>query len=138
MRYRPLAAEGSALADEAQRFKGLFCNTEAQIDQALADIAAGVSARRAAELANRDAVVCTGVDRSEYLIARPIALGNTMLQIVKYRGVLVGVLVGDALRPVTPEANATSSSRIGSAAPPPSGESEPERAVARCYKPPEP
>jgi hypothetical protein len=54
-----LAAGGSALADEAQRLQGLFCNTEAQIDQALADIAAGVSPRRAADLANRGAVVCT-------------------------------------------------------------------------------
>ena len=70
-----LAAGGSALADEAQRLQGLFCNTEAQIDQALADIAAGVSPRRAADLANRDAVVCTYVDRIEYLIARPVALG---------------------------------------------------------------
>ena len=66
----------SALADEAQRLQGLFCNTEAQIDRALADIAAGVSPRRAADLANRDAVVCTYVDRIEYLIARPVALGD--------------------------------------------------------------
>lgn len=99
-----LAAGGSALADEAQRLQGLFCNTEAQIDQALADIAAGVSPRRAADLANRDAVVCTYVDRIEYLIARPVALGDAALPLVKYRGALVGVLVGDALRPVTPEA----------------------------------
>ena len=99
-----LAAGGSALADEAQRLQGLFCNSEAQIDQALADIAAGLSPRRAADLANRDAVVCTYVDRIAYLIARPVALGDAALPLVKYRGVLVGVLVGEALRPVTPEA----------------------------------
>lgn len=99
-----LAAGGSALADEAQRLQGLFCNTEAQIDQALADIAAGVSPRRAADLANRDAVVCTYVDHIEYLIARPVALGDAALPLVKYRGALAGVLVGDVLRPVTPEA----------------------------------
>ncbi len=99
-----LAAGGSALADEAQRLQGLFCNTEAQIDQALADIAAGVSPRRAADLANRDAVVCTYGARIEYLIAHPVALGDAALPLVKYRGTLVGVLVGDALRPVTPEA----------------------------------
>lgn len=98
-----LAAGGSALADEVQRLQGLFCNTEAQIDQALADIAAGVSPRGAAELANRETVVCTYVDRIEYLIARPVAHGDTALPLVKYRGALVGVMVGDALRPVNPE-----------------------------------
>lgn len=100
----PLTAGGSARAEEAQRLQGLFCNTEAQIDQARTDIAAGVSPRRAADLANRDAVVCTYVDRVEYLIVRPIAVGGARLPLVKYRGALVGVLVGDALRPVTPEA----------------------------------
>lgn len=98
-----LAAGGSALADEAQRLQGLFCNTEAQIDQALADIDAGVSPRRAAELANSDAVVCTYVDRIEYLIVRPVAHDDAALPLAKYRGTLVGVLVGDAVRPVTPE-----------------------------------
>lgn len=98
-----LAAGGSALANEAQRLKGLFCNTEAQIDQARADIAAGLPPRLAADRANRDAVVCTYVDRIEYLIARPVALGHLAPPLVKYRGALVGVLVGDALRPVSPE-----------------------------------
>ncbi len=96
-------ATGSALADEAQRLQGLFCNTETQIDQALANIAAGVSPRAAADLANRDAVVCTYVDRIEYLIARPAAYGEAAPPLVKYRGALVGVLVGGALRPITPE-----------------------------------
>jgi hypothetical protein len=98
-----LGVGGSALADEAHRLQGLFCNTEAQIDQALAGISAGVTPTRAAELANHDGVVCTHVDRIEYLIVRPAALGNPVLPLVKYRGVLVGVLVGDTLRPVTPE-----------------------------------
>jgi hypothetical protein len=98
-----LAAGGSAVAGEAQRLQGLFCNTEAQIDQALADIAAGVPPPRAADRANRDAVVCTYVDRIAYLIARPAALGDPALPLVKYRGALVGVMVGGALRPVTPE-----------------------------------
>jgi hypothetical protein len=71
-----LAGGGSALADEALRLQGLFCNSEAQIDQALADIAAGLSPRRAADLANRDAVVCTYVDRIEYLIAPPSPSGT--------------------------------------------------------------
>lgn len=99
-----LVTGGSAQGDEVRRLQGLFCSTEAQIDRALAAIATGVSPRRAADLANRDAVVCTYVDRIEYLIARPVALGDAAQPMVKYRGALVGVQVGDALRPVTPEA----------------------------------
>jgi len=99
-----LAAGGSAFADEAERLQGLFCNTEAQIDQAVADIAAGMSPHRTVDVANRDAVVCTYVDQIEYLIVRPVAIGDAALPLVKYRGTLVGVKVGVALRPVTPEA----------------------------------
>lgn len=98
-----LAGGGPALADEVHRLQGLFCNTEAQIDQALTEMAASASPRRAADLVNRDAVVCTYVDRIEYLIARPVALGHPALPLVKYRGALVGVVVGGTLRPVTPE-----------------------------------
>src|SRR5690606_16875295 len=97
-----LAGGGPALADGVHRLQGLFCNTEAQIDQALTEMAASASPRRAADLVNRDAVVCTYVDRIEYLIARPVALGHPALPLVKYRGALVGVVVCDSLRPVTP------------------------------------
>ncbi len=99
-----LAAGGSALADEAKWLQGLFCNTEAQIDQALAAIAAGVSPRRAADLANRYAVVCTYVDRIEYLIARPVALGDAALPLVNYRARWSRYCSATPFRPVTPDA----------------------------------
>ena len=99
-----LTGLGAASADEVRRLQGLFCNTEAQIDRAVAHIAAGLSPRRAAEIANRDDIVCTYIDRIEYVIAGPVALGDTSMPLVKYRGALVGVVVGDALRPVIPEA----------------------------------
>jgi hypothetical protein len=99
-----LAVGSSALAGEARYLQGLFCNAEAQIDQVLTDIAAGIPLRRAAAIANRDAVVCTYVDSIKYLIANPVALSDAALSLVKYRGALVGVLVGGSLRPVTPEA----------------------------------
>ncbi|MBC7286370.1 hypothetical protein, partial [Hoeflea sp.] len=44
------------------------------------------------------------IDRIEYLIARPVALGDAALPLVTYRGALVGVVVGGTLRAVTPEA----------------------------------
>jgi hypothetical protein len=99
-----LAAGAPATAGEAQRLQGLFCNTEAQIDRARADILGGLTPSRAADLANRDAVVCTHVDRLHYLIEGPVALGDEGFPLVTYRGALVGVLVGGALRPVSPAA----------------------------------
>jgi hypothetical protein len=97
-----LAAAAPASAQDPRPLQGLFCNTEAQIDRALADIAAGLSPGRAADRANRDAVVCTHVDRLHFMIAGPVALGDDAVPLVKYRGALVGVLVGGNLRPVTP------------------------------------
>ncbi len=99
-----LAAGAPAAAGEAHRLQGLFCNTEAQIDRARADILGGLPPVRAADLANRDAVVCTHVDRLHFLIERPVALEDDGFPLVKYRGALVGVLAGEALRPVSPPA----------------------------------
>jgi hypothetical protein len=95
-------AAASVAAGEAHRLQGLFCNTEAQLDRALAAVAAGLTPTRAAELANRDAVACTHVDRLHYLIEQPVALGEGAVAPVRYRGALTGVLVGGALRPVSP------------------------------------
>jgi hypothetical protein len=97
-----VSAGGPSFADEVHSLQGLFCNTEAQIDNALAGIANGVSLRRAADLANRDAVVCTYVDRIEFLIVRPVVLSTATIPLVKYRGSLIGVSVGGVLKPVTP------------------------------------
>ncbi len=94
---------GSAHAEDNHFLQGLFCNTEAQIDEALKDIAVGASPLRAAALANRDEVVCTYIDRIMYVIVDPVTLGDPALPLIKFRGTLVGVRVGDALRPVNPE-----------------------------------
>ena len=99
-----LATGAPAAAGEAHRLQGLFCNTEAQIDRARADILGGLPPSRAADVANRDAVVCTYVDRLHFLIERPVALGDDRFPLVTYRGALTGVLVGGALRPVSPAA----------------------------------
>jgi hypothetical protein len=97
-----LAAAAPAAAGEAHRLQGLFCNTEGQLDRALAAVAGGLTPARAAELTNRGAVVCTHVDRLHYLIEQPVALGDGAVAPVRYRGALTGVLVGGALRPISP------------------------------------
>jgi hypothetical protein len=99
-------AGGSAVRadDGAFGLQGLFCNSEAQIDGTLAHIRKGLSPHTAVELANRNAVVCTYVDRLGYVVEGPVDIGRTGSSFapVKYRGMLVGVRVGDNLRPVAP------------------------------------
>jgi len=89
-----------ARAEGVRLLQGLFCNTEAQIDGARALIAQGRHPAAAADQLNRDAVVCTYVDRLHYLIVGARLLGDALP--AKYRGRLVAVDVGDARRPVTP------------------------------------
>jgi hypothetical protein len=95
-----LPAGEAPLAADARRLQGLFCNTEAQIDRAREEMAKGRHPRSVAERLNRDAVVCTYVDRLHFLIVGARLLGEALPP--KYRGSLVAVDVGDARRPVSP------------------------------------
>ena len=101
-----LVAGGYALAHEAQHLQGLrSCNTESQIDEALADIAAGLSPRRAADRANpATRLVCTNVvDDIGHPDCPPRGARRPRAPLVKYRGALLGAPVGHAVRPVAPE-----------------------------------
>ena len=94
-----------ALADDARlRLQGLFCNTEDQLDGALANFDRVRSFTAAAEIANVDEVVCTYVDALHYLIDAPVEIAGDRggLLLPRYRGRLVGVFAGDRLRPVSP------------------------------------
>ena len=101
------ALPGSTAADEqTYRLRGLFCNTEEQIDEALGHMSRNVAPRAAAELTNDDEVVCTYVDLLHYIVERPQIIGQIPAEVplVKYEGELVGVIVGGRLRPVSPPA----------------------------------
>ena len=82
----------------------LFCNTEAQLDEALAHIGRNLSPRAAIAIVNKDAVVCNNVDQIEYALIHLVDIGRVrgLVPLVKYRGTLVGVVVGQRLRPVEP------------------------------------
>jgi hypothetical protein len=95
----PRAGDAPRVGD-ARRLQGLFCNTEAQIVGAREAMAQGHHPRTVAERLNRDAVVCTYVDRLHFLIVEARLLGEGPLP--TYRGRLVAVDVGDARRPVSP------------------------------------
>ena len=97
----PARAEG-----RAHSLQGLFCNSEEQLDRTLAFVGQRLAPRTAVALANDDAVVCTFVDVLRYVVDEPVLIDEIHLgaPVFKYQGWLVGVVVGDALRPVTPPA----------------------------------
>src|SRR5262245_20268847 len=87
-------------ADQASRTHGLFCNSEAQLDETLAYVGRNVSPRLAVELTNEHGIVCTYADKIELVITRPTDIGRARgtTQLVKFKAMLVAVLVGDNLR----------------------------------------
>ncbi|MET0940419.1 MAG: hypothetical protein ABWY13_03555 [Mesorhizobium sp.] len=92
--------------DQVSRIDGLFCNSEAQLDETLAHIGRNVSPQSAVELTNMRGVVCTYADKIELVINRPIDIGRVRgsAQLVKFKAMLVAVRVGSNLRAVTPPA----------------------------------
>jgi hypothetical protein len=101
------AACSDAFADDqVSRIHGLFCNSEVQLDEALTHIGRNVAPRLAVELTNEHGVVCTYTDKIELVINRPIDIGRARgsTQVVKFKAMLVAVLVGNNLRVVTPPA----------------------------------
>src|SRR5262245_32224866 len=92
-----LASAFHALAsaqEQTYRLQGLFCNTEAQIDEALGYVSRNVAPRLAVELANDDEIVCTYIDLLHYVVAQPVIIGESYgrVPLVKYEAKLVGVV----------------------------------------------
>ena len=98
------AATTTAAAEPELRLQGLFCNAEDQLDRVLGLMGRGLDPQRATAAENRDAVVCTYVDRLRFVLRDPVRLGEDrrFVPTVKYEATLTGVVVGDALRPVSP------------------------------------
>jgi hypothetical protein len=82
----------------------LFCNSAELIDETVAHMRTGLSPHVAVELVNREAVVCTFVDLLRYIVDRPVLIKGIpgTVPLFKYEGRLVAVVVGSAVRPVTP------------------------------------
>ena len=96
---------GKVMAETPTRaLQGLFCNATEQIDDALSHMRGGLSPQAAVGLINGDEVVCTFVDSLRYVIDRPVIIQEIRgtFPLFKYEGTLVGVIVGGAVRPVTP------------------------------------
>jgi hypothetical protein len=99
------APAGNVLAKAPPRgLQGLFCNEAGHIDDALTHMRGGLSPRAAVALVNRDQVVCTFVDVLRYVVDRPVIIKEIggSVPMFKYEGTLVAVIVGEAVRPMTP------------------------------------
>jgi len=98
----------SAHAASSHLLHGLFCNTEAQIDETLSHMARRLTPEAAVEVTNKGAIACVVADKISYMIARPFIIGTNRGEsrggtaFIKYRATLVGVLVGGNIRPVEP------------------------------------
>lgn len=95
-----------AEAGSLHMLQGLFCNTEAQIDGSLEFMSKGLSPLLAAEMVNQETVSCVLVDKVRYMVAQPMRLGKSIggFGLFKYQAALVGILVGDKIRPIEPPA----------------------------------
>ena len=96
----------TAAGEQTHQLRGLFCNTEGQLDEALGHMSRNVSPRAAAELTNAEEIFCTYVDLLHYIVERPRIVGEIPAEVplVKYEGELVGVIAGGRMRPVSPPA----------------------------------
>ena len=99
------ALVSGAQADSPHVIHGLYCKTEAQVEEAIAYIRRDVSPQVAVEMTNRQSAVCVFADKIWYMLVHPLVIGETQhrgLPLIKYEGTLVGVLVGHNPRPVEP------------------------------------
>ena len=99
-----LALGGSAQTERSHALHGLFCNSEAQIDETLARMRQNLTPQAAVELTNEKQVVCVYADKIEYMVVHPVMIGEILSEssLIKYQATLVGVLVGGRVRPVEP------------------------------------
>ena len=98
------ALGANAQAKQGHVLHGLFCNTEAQIDESLAHLSLNLTPQAAVEMTNTKMIACVFADKVQYMVIHPFIIGgkNRGLSLMKYQATLVGVLVGGNIRPVEP------------------------------------
>ena len=92
-------------AGQSHVLHGLFCNSQAQVEEALGHMRRNMTMATAVALTNREEVACVYATRLRYMVvdavvASKIPRSGTALKI--YSATLVGILVGDNPRPIVP------------------------------------
>ena len=99
--------QAQALGKEREySLQGVFCNTEDQIDKAVAYMAMHHAPRAAVELVNGGGVVCNYVDLIHYVVESPLMVGavSGSVRLFKYEATLKAISVGGVAREVSPPA----------------------------------
>ncbi len=93
-------------SERTQQLQGIFCNSEAQVESVLSLITAGAPAASAVAIVNTATVNCTLVDLLQYVVSDVVQIGwgDGPSRQVRFRANLIGVVVGDRLRSVSPPA----------------------------------
>ena len=76
MAFIAVAFGVSAHAKTNHVLHGLFCNTEAQIDETVAHMALKLTPRAAVELTNEKMIACVWADKVQYMIASPFIINE--------------------------------------------------------------
>ena len=99
-----VAFGANARANHGHVLHGLFCNTEAQIEETLAHLSLNLAPQAVVELMNREKVACVLADEIQYMVIHPVIISSNIRgsSLLKYRATLVGVLVGKNIRQVEP------------------------------------
>jgi hypothetical protein len=97
------AGPSAVLAADLVLGEGVFCNGVRELDAVVAAMAQGIDPRQAVEMANGAAIRCSYIDRIQFVLEAAEALEGAAAT-PRYRGELVGVVVGGRLRPVSPGA----------------------------------
>ncbi len=95
----------NANAGEGQFLRGLFCNTKAQVEETLANIGQTRTLALAVALVNNPEIVCTFATEIQFMVQHPVVVDKRLhfgQQLTLYQALLVGVLIGDNPRPVSP------------------------------------
>ncbi len=96
---------GVAQAEQTRALHGLFCNSEAQVRDALKHYGSNMSLHAAVAIINERAVNCVVADSIKYIISQPLII-DTITQngftLTMYEASLVGILIGGNTRPVAP------------------------------------
>lgn len=98
-----VAGIGIAAGARAEGIRGLFCNTQADVNLALNLMAEGRTPGVAAALVNVGAVRCTHVDTIRYVMAQTVVVDGAGSGTI-YRGQLTGVMAGGRVVTVAPPA----------------------------------
>jgi hypothetical protein len=98
------ASQAADIQRGLSALQGIFCNTSDQLDLVLANFESGLSLKEAVDFSDEKEIGCTYVDLLHFVVRSPVRTGthHGRLSMAKFEALLTGVVVGDALRPISP------------------------------------